>query len=68
MNRVKESKTPLLLTDNTVLTKKKNTEQKKKHICRAGNSQVWAAERRPAQAHLWCPCLISGPKSAGSPS
>lgn len=48
MNRVKESKTPLLLTDNTVLTKKKNTEQKKKHICRAGNSQVWAAERRLA--------------------
>lgn len=29
MNRVKESKTPLLLTDNTVLTKKKDTEQKK---------------------------------------
>lgn len=32
MNRVKESKTPLLLTDNTVLTKKKNTEQKKTHL------------------------------------
>lgn len=39
MNRVKESKTPLLLTDNTVLTKKKNTEQEK-NICRADNSQV----------------------------
>lgn len=67
MNRVKESTTPLLLTDNIVLAKKKNTEQKK-NICRADNSQVWAGERRPARAHLWCPCLISGPKSAGSPS